>query len=406
MILWTRFLEWCKRPDMIKKSGMIKLHQFNYFGGKDTRTKSHQIGSAIMIGLITLVTPFIVINASILPGGEALFWGCAFLGLGLMGSGIFLKEKEWLKAISTTLIQTGFVVTIIWFMTLIQREGSINLGLLNPYFEGANTYFRTVSTFTASLYPLYPLLFIGLLLSPFLGLALVVIKKRNKNKIKTWGSMNKARRGRFFEWCRRPGIIKIRGFNLNPVVAMICVMVVIDGLLIANGPILLGPLVNISEINTPTNIDLAGLLPSKVNGEQLDSGSIETEKLYVVCGHFLSAEVAPEDIDKIKYNVEHTRAQYEGVVIHLFKASWWDTQTILYILSHVGTKDDISLDVDWYGAALSSFGWVDRVTLTKGDRSAFFWRSGEWIFGVDAENHEIRNDAAIDLFQHLKSLEE
>jgi hypothetical protein len=352
------------------------------------------------------MAPFFVIQASILPGGEELFWGCAFLGLGLMGFGIFLKAKEWFNAIRTTLIQTGFIVTIIWVMTLIQREGSLNLALLNPYFESANTYFSTVSTFASSLYPLYPLLFIGLLLSPFLGLAMVVLKKRNKNTIKTWGSRDKGRWGRFLEWCQRPGMIKIRGFNLNPVIAMICVMVVIDGLLIANGPILLGPLVNISGINTPNNMDLAVLLPSKVIGEQLDSGSIETEKLYVVCGHFLSAEVAPEDIEKIKYNVEHTRAQYKGVVIHLFKASWWDTQTILYILSHVGTKDDISLDVDWYGAALSSFGWVDRVTLTKADRSVFFWRSGEWVFGVDAENYEIRNDAAIDLFQHLKSLEE
>jgi hypothetical protein len=369
-------------------------------GVKDMRSKPFQLGFAVMMGWVTLMVPYFVIQASILPGGGELFWGYAFLGLSFIGSGVVLKVKEWFNTIGTTLLQIGFIVTIIWLITLIQRKGYLDLVLLNPYFGWAHTYFRNIPEMLFQFLYLVPFLVVFLYI-PFLELFKFVSKSTRAH---SWRSNNKDRWKRFVEWCRKPSIIKIRGFNLNPIIAVISVLVVMDVLFVSNAPILLGPLINISEINTPTNMDLAVLLPSKIIGQQLDSGSIETENLYVVCGHFLSAEVAPEDIEKIKYNVEHTRARYEGVVIHLFKASWWDTETILYILSHVGTDDGIRLDVDWYGGALSAFGWGDRVTLTNGDRSAFFWRSGEWVFGVDAENFKIRNDAVRDLIQHLENL--
>jgi len=61
-------------------------------------------------------------------------------------------------------------------------------------------------------------------------------------------------------------------------------------------------------------------------------------------------------------------------------------------------------DEDWYGGASSYTKTNDWFTASKGGRSIFFWRSGVWIFGVDAENDNTRNSVAEDFVQHLRTL--
>ncbi len=46
----------------------------------------------------------------------------------------------------------------------------------------------------------------------------------------------------------------------------------------------------------------------------------------------------------------------------------------------------------------------NNVTASKGGSTAFFWRSGMWVFGIEAPNDNLRNDVAQDLVQYLKSL--
>ena len=147
----------------------------------------------------------------------------------------------------------------------------------------------------------------------------------------------------------------------------------------------------------------ADLLPSEVAGEPLASGSIVTETLYTVCTSTLVAEV-PEDSSGVP--VEYTRAQYNGgIVIHAFKlirddAGPWQSWGVLRALLW---------DDDWYGGA-SSFPKAsyeadldNRFTARKGGRSVFFFSSGVWVFGVDAENYLARNRFARDLIQHLNA---
>jgi hypothetical protein len=167
-------------------------------------------------------------------------------------------------------------------------------------------------------------------------------------------------------------------------------------------PGLFGPLVDVSGINIPTNMTAADLLPSEVAGEPLTSGSIDTETLYqIVCFHNLVAEVADEDIENVKFQVEYTRAQYKGSVLHVFKVPpsdySYETRDVLQTLLR---------DCDWYGCASyfpkEQYHNVDSwFTTTKGGRSAYFFQSGVWILGVDAENYLARNRFARDLIQQF-----
>ena len=134
-------------------------------------------------------------------------------------------------------------------------------------------------------------------------------------------------------------MIKIRRFNLNPIIGVICV---IDVLFVANAPILLGPLVNTSGTNAQTNMAAASLLPSKVLSEPVDTYNFDTETLYVVCGSALTANRSRFDryTGSTKFQVEHTRAQYKGIVIHVFKVQS-DAYMVLDIIRWGET------DIDW-----------------------------------------------------------
>jgi hypothetical protein len=199
-------------------------------------------------------------------------------------------------------------------------------------------------------------------------------------------------------------MIKIRRLGSGIAVAVIAVMQTVSLFVVIPG--LFGPLVDTSGISIPTNMAAADLLPSEVAGESFASGSVVTETLYtVVCTSYFVTEVADEDIEDIKFQVEYTRALYDGVVLHAFKAPSidyrWESEGVLYTLLN---------DCDWYGCA-SIFPknyWTDGdswFTAKKEGRSAFFFRSGAWVFGVDAENYLARNRFARDLIQHLNGRE-
>jgi hypothetical protein len=159
------------------------------------------------------------------------------------------------------------------------------------------------------------------------------------------------------------------------VVAIIVVAVVIL-------PGLFTPPVDISGINPSTNIAGSALLPATLAGKQLDQESVDTSDF--------SVSTFSRDFVTI-----HTTAQYEGVTVHIFKAqSTSDGSDLL---------GGLFSDDGWYGGASSSVKTNDWFTVSKAGRSAFVWRSSSWVFGVDAENDAVRNSAARDLVQYLKT---
>jgi len=165
------------------------------------------------------------------------------------------------------------------------------------------------------------------------------------------------------------------------VVAIVIIAIIAVVLLVLPG--LFTPPVDISGINPATTMTTDELLPSALAGKQLTEGSVDTGNATVTT-------------DGTNFEVEHTSAEYNGVTVHIIKTKSESDAS--------GTLDVLLDDDRWYGGASSHTKTNDWFTASKGGRSAFFWRSGIWVFGVDAENDSTRNDVANDLVQHLKGL--
>lgn len=161
------------------------------------------------------------------------------------------------------------------------------------------------------------------------------------------------------------------------VVAIVIIAIIALVLLVLPG--LFTPPVDISGINPATTMTTDELLPSALADKQL--GNVDTANKTVTT-------------DSRNFEVEHTSAEYNGVTVHIIKTKSESDAS--------DTLDVLLDDGDWYGSASSHTKTNDWFTASKGGRSAFFWRSGIWVFGVDAENDSTRNDVANDLVQHLK----
>jgi len=126
-----------------------------------------QIGFSIIMGWVIVFVSDNVIQSIINPRGEEMFWVVLFLGLSLIGLGFIKKEKMISTHRAKTLLQIGAVVTIIWVMIFIQREGPYDLGLPKPYVTVGYTP-DGIPIVT----PLIIILFLGF---PVLGLILLVL---------------------------------------------------------------------------------------------------------------------------------------------------------------------------------------------------------------------------------------
>ena len=97
--------------------------------------------------------------------------------------------------------------------------------------------------------------------------------------------------------------------------------------------------------------------------------------------------------DGVEFTVTQTSAEYDGVVVHIVKA---------------GTELDASraLDIfyDGYTGTGTKTKTSDWFTFEGGGTSVFFWKSGRWVFGVEAGNSETRNQAATELVESLRGL--
>jgi hypothetical protein len=171
---WTRFFNWCRRPDM------IKIRQSNpSIVEKRMRISPLQIGSSIVIGWVVLFVSNFVIQSIVHPGGEEVFWGLLVLGLSLIGLGFIGKERIINIHRAKTLLQIGIVIAIIWVMILFWGEGPYRLGLPQPYIITGHTPDGT-PIFTSII---VLMLFLGF---PALGSILVasgiILKSINRSK--------------------------------------------------------------------------------------------------------------------------------------------------------------------------------------------------------------------------------
>jgi len=106
----------------------------NLVGGeKNMRVNPLQIGFSIIMGWIVFLVCNPVIQSVIHPGGDEMFWVILLLGLSLIGLGFIEKEKMISTRRAKTLLQIGVVLTVIWVIILIQKEGPYDLGLPKLY---------------------------------------------------------------------------------------------------------------------------------------------------------------------------------------------------------------------------------------------------------------------------------
>jgi hypothetical protein len=136
-----------------------------------------------------------------------------------------------------------------------------------------------------------------------------------------------------------------------------------------------GPPVDISGIEVSGTRTARELFPSTIAGKHLNEGSIV-------------------DMDQSgTFGAEYTIAEYEDVKVNIFKAeSDSHAYDILGNILH-GWYEDATVHVrinNWF-------------TANSGTHSVFYWQSGIWVFGIDAQNDDVRNQAARDFIQYIKS---
>ena len=146
---------------------------------------------------------------------------------------------------------------------------------------------------------------------------------------------------------------------------------------------LVNPPVDFSGVNPSTSLTTADLLPQTLTDILLIQRSVYTEEIVV-------------DMGTLFFIVELTSAQYDGIAVYIFKAQ---NETLALETLKVLFEDN-----NWYGGASSYIQTDNWFTVNKGGRNVFFWQINVWIFGIDAESEDIRNDAANDLVQYLRDL--
>ena len=140
------------------------------------------------------------------------------------------------------------------------------------------------------------------------------------------------------------------------------------------------PPVDASGINLSPTLTTEEVLPAQLINKPLDEESVYTRQ-------------RAGTTDGVEFTVTQTSAEYDGITVHIVK---------------VGTELDASraLDVfyDGYTGTGTKTKTLDWFIFEGGGTSVFFWKSGRWVFGVEAGNSETRNQAATELVGTLREL--
>ncbi|HUW48374.1 MAG TPA: hypothetical protein VMW36_06495, partial [Patescibacteria group bacterium] len=138
------------------------------------------------------------------------------------------------------------------------------------------------------------------------------------------------------------------------------------------------PPVDVSGINLLPALTTEEVLPAQLINKPLNEETVYTRQRVGTT-------------DGREFTVIQTSAEYDGIVLHIVKA---------------GTELDASrgLDIfyDGYTGTGTKTKTSDWFTFEGGGASLFFWKSGRWVFGVEAGNSETRNQAATELVQEFR----
>ncbi len=169
--------------------------------------------------------------------------------------------------------------------------------------------------------------------------------------------------------------MQIKKWMLIPIAGVIIAVVVIGAYFFLSGAF--KPPVDTSGISLSSTLTTEEVLPAQLVNEPLDEESAYTRE-------------RSGTVDSVDFTVTQTSVEYDGITVHIVKAE---------------TESDASraLDVlcDGYsgGTKIQTSDWF---TFEGGGTSVFFWKSGNWVFGVEAGDSTTRNQAATELVQELR----
>jgi hypothetical protein len=138
------------------------------------------------------------------------------------------------------------------------------------------------------------------------------------------------------------------------------------------------PPVDTSGINLSSTLTTEEVLPAQLINKPLNEETVYTRQRVGTT-------------DGFEFTVTQTSAEYDGIMLHILKA---------------GTELDASRALDIFYDGYTSTGTKtiasDWFTFEGGGTSVFFWKSGRWVFGVEAGDRETRNQAATELVQEFR----
>ena len=138
---------------------------------KKMRINPLQIGFSIIMGWV-----IVIVSGLLQPIiGEVMYWIVLLLGLSFIVLGFIKKEKMISPHMAKTLLQIGMVVTIMWVIIFIQREGPYDLGLPKLYIP---TGYTPDGVPISTNLPI--ILFLALPVLGFILLALGIVLNRKK----------------------------------------------------------------------------------------------------------------------------------------------------------------------------------------------------------------------------------
>lgn len=164
------------------------------------------------------------------------------------------------------------------------------------------------------------------------------------------------------------------------IVAVVVVVVVVAAFFLLGG--LFESPVDTSGVNPPTTLETEELLPAELAGNQLDNESVDTG-IYKIT------------VINVRYfYVDHTEATYDGITIEIIEADSIkdasDTFEVIYVSQYESVSGSHTKTSDWFQCDV-------------GGVHVFYWRSGKWVFGVEAGDSDTMTQAAEDLVEHLST---
>jgi hypothetical protein len=99
----------------------------------------------------------------------------------------------------------------------------------------------------------------------------------------------------------------------------------------------------------------------------------------------------------VEYNVIKTTAHYNGIILEISKADTEDEANLFFEMTYDG--EDFFDDSSGFRRKTKTSWWF---TYESQRISRFYWKSGVWIFGVEAGDDETRNQAVQEFIQERR----